>query len=117
MNSMRRVFVCLGFMVAVCIAGGQSQPQAAPQPGIPDLASLVKQQFGSTFTLPAKFPTPLITADFDGDGVEDAVIVADSSEPFPDSFSFKYKVIDPYNAYFGLGNPSISASFSTVDPL
>src|SRR5215468_4079082 len=118
MYSIRRVFVCLGFIAAVCIAGGQSQaPQAAPQPGIPDLASLVKQQFGSTFTLPAKFPTPLITADFDGDGVEDAVIVASSAEPFPDSFSFKYKVIDPYNAYFGMGNPSISASFSTADPL
>jgi len=104
-------------MVAVCIAGGQSQPPAAPQAGTPDLASLVKQQFGSTFTLPGKFPTPLITADFDGDGVEDAVIVANSSEPFPDSYAFKYKVIDPYNAYFGMGNPKISSSFSTADPL
>ena len=118
MDFMRRVLVCLGFTVAVCIAGGQSQaPQAAPQAGIPDLASLVKQQFGSTFTLPGKFPTPLITADFDGDGVEDAVIVANSSEPFPDSYAFKYKVIDPYSAYFGLGNPKISSSFSTADPL
>jgi len=110
--------VCLSFTVAVYIASGQSQaPQASPQASTPDLTALVKQQFGSTFKLPGKFPTPLITADFDGDGVEDAVIVADSTEPFPDSYAFKYKVIDPYSAYFGMGNPAMSSSFSTNDPL
>ena len=134
MNFMSRVFLCLGFALAACVAGGQSSPppQPAQKPGLPataaagsaasaqpvaaDLSAIVKQQFGSTFTLPAKFPTPLITADFDGDGVEDAVIVATSSEPFPDSFAFKYKVIDPYDAYFGMGNPNLTASFSTADP-
>jgi hypothetical protein len=124
MNSLSRVLLCTIFAVAACIALSQSQPTgapaAAPPPPTPspstDLAAIVKQQFGSTFTLPAKFPTPLITADLDGDGIEDAVIVASSSEPFPDSYQFKYKVSDPYSAYFGMGNPSISASFSTSDP-
>lgn len=122
MRTISKGMVCLCLVVAVCIAGGQQPKPAAPsQPGaaaLPptDLAAVVKQQFGATFTLPAKFPTPLITADFDGDGVEDAVIVADSTEPFPDSFSFKYKVIDPYNAYFGMGSPSITASFGSGDP-
>src|SRR5215471_1542338 len=140
MHFFRRVLLCLCFALAACIAGGQASPQpgtppanqaqktplagsptaalpASPASAPADLATVVKQQFGPTFTLPAKFPTPLITADFDGDGVEDAVIVANSAEPFPDSFSFKYKVIDPYSAYFGMGNPSITASFSTADPL
>src|SRR5215469_3485210 len=117
MNSLSRVALCFCFAVATCIAGGQSQSAPTPPPAAtPDLAALVKQQFGSTFTVPAKFPTPVITADFDGDGVEDAAIVASSSEPFPDSYSFKYTVIDPYNAYFGMGNPSISSKFSTADP-
>jgi|SRR5215472_7486304 len=118
MHSMSRVLWCLGFAVAACIAAGQTQPAATPPQATPaELTSLIKQQFGPTFTLPAKFPTLVITADFDGDGVEDAAIVASSTEPFPDSYAFKYKVIDPYNAYFGMGNPSISSSFSTVDPL
>lgn len=117
MNGMNRVALCLCFAFAACIAGGQSQPaQTPPPPATPDVAALVKQQFGATFTVPAKFPTVVITADFDGDGVEDAAIVATSSEPFPDSYSFKYTVVDPYNAYFGMGNPAVSSKFSTSDP-
>ena len=109
----------LGLAVAASISAGQGQqPAPASQPPAPqvDLAALVKQQFGATFTLPAKFPTPFITADFDGDGVEDVAIVASSAEPFPDSVAFKYKVADPYSAYFGMGNPALSAQFSTADP-
>ena len=99
------------------MASGQSQPKSsAAQPAPPDLEALVKQQFGPTFSLPEKFATPLITADFDGDGVEDAVIVVNSSEPFPDSVALKYRVIDPYNAYFGMGDPRLSASFKVNDP-
>ncbi len=106
--------------LAACLAAAQSTPppsaeqnaQAVPA----DLAAVVKQQFGATFALKTKFPTPLIVADFDGDGVEDAAIVATSSEPFPDSYAFKYKVIDPYNAFFGFGNPAVTASFGTEDP-
>ncbi len=113
MNLAVRVLVFL----AVCLAAAQSPPPPnPPQTAAVDLAAVVKQQFGASFVPQAKFPTPLITADFDGDGVEDAAIVATSSEPFPDSFAFKYKVVDPYNAYFGLGNPNITAAFGTVDP-
>ncbi len=117
MVSIRSLYPYAIFALVVCIAAGQSQPApATPQAPQPDLAALVKQQFGPTFSFPAKFPTPLITADFDGDGVEDAVIVAASSEPFPDSVAFKYKVTDPYDAYFGMGNPALNATFNTNDP-
>ena len=107
--------------LAACVAAAQSpqasQPAAASAPNDDSgqLAAIVKQQFGATFTLPAKFPTPLITADFDGDGVEDVAIVANSKEPLPDSYAFKYEVADPYHAYFGFGNPRITSSLG-ADP-
>ncbi|HEY6309140.1 MAG TPA: hypothetical protein VI488_22075 [Candidatus Angelobacter sp.] len=104
------------FLAACLVAAQSPAPPSAEQTAQTDLAAVVKQQFGGSFALKAKFPTPVIVADFDGDGVEDAAIVATSAEPFPDSFDFKYKVIDPYNAYFGFGNPNLTAAFGTVDP-
>lgn len=111
--------------LAACISGAQSpqasQPAATatatPASSIDttQLAALVKQQFGDTFTLPEKFPTTTIVADFDGDGVQDIAIVADSKEPIPDSFAFKYQVTDPYHAYFGFDNPQLMSSFN-ADP-
>ena len=110
-------------LLAACVAAAQS-PQTS-QPAAPaasaattdltQLATIVKQQFGETFTIPAKFPTPIISADFDGDGVQDAAIVADSKDPLPDSYAFKYDVSDPYHAYFGFGNPKLSSAFN-ADP-
>lgn len=107
---------------AACLGAAGSQPQS-PAPGnsdnvtkIESVAPLVKQQFGPTFTVTKSMQTALIVADFDGDGVEDAVIVADSKEPFPDSYAFKYEVSDPYYAYFGMGNPQQTAGFGRTDP-
>src|SRR5436309_11055950 len=110
-------------LLAACVAAAQS-PQTSPSPAMAtpstgvdttQLAAIVKQQFGDTFTIPPKFSSPFITADFDSDGVEDVAIVADSKDPLPDSFAFKYDVADPYHAYFGFGNPKITSTFS-ADP-
>lgn len=110
-------------LLAACVAAAQS-PQTSPPTAagasahgsdVTQLAAIVKQQFGDTFTIPAKVSTPVITADFDGDGVEDIAIVANSKDPLPDSYAFKYEVADPYHAYFGFGNPKLTSTFS-VDP-
>ena len=110
-------------LLAACVAAAQSpqtsQPAtptaSAPGADLTQLGTIVKQQFGDTFTIPAKFSPSFITADFDGDGVEDVAIVADSKDTLPDSFAFKYEVADPYHAYFGFGNPKITSTFS-ADP-
>lgn len=116
MNLLNRVFWgCALVLAAGWVAAGQPQSEKPAFP--PDqIAALVKQQFGATFTLPAKFSTPFLTADFDGDGIDDAVIVADSKEPFPDSVAFKYEVSDPYDAFFGMSDPRVGAAFATGEP-
>lgn len=101
-------------LLVVCVAGAQSPPAvvAKPEP----ISPLVKQQFGPTFTVTSTLPHSVLMADFDGDGVEDIAIVADSKDPLPDSYEFKYDVADPYNSYFGFGNPRLTASFGANDP-
>jgi hypothetical protein len=115
-------FLVKSLLLAACVATAQSPQTSAPAAptgasatgaDLTQLAATVKQQFGDTFTIPAKFPTPVITADFDGDGVEDVAIVASSKDPMPDSYAFKYEVADPYHAYFGFGNPKVTSTFGT----
>jgi hypothetical protein len=100
--------VCLAALAAAQSASGPAEPK--------QLATMVQQQFGPTFAPIEKFPTPLITADFDGDGVEDVAIVADSKDPLPDSYQYKYQVADPYNAFFGFGDPRQTAGMGKLDP-
>lgn len=108
-------------LVAASLAASAQSPQTTGQTGATSaadtaqLAALVKAQFGDTFTLPPKFSNPVVAADFDGDGVQDLAIVANSKDPLPDSYSFKYDVADPYHAYFGFGNPRMTSSFG-ADP-
>jgi hypothetical protein len=115
-------------MLAACMVAAQSAPNpgpaASPSPAgtndakiVPaSVEPLIKQQFGPTFTATTKMPRVILTADFDGDGVEDVVIAADSEDPMPDSFQYKYQVSDPYNAFFGFGDPQHTSSMAHFDP-
>lgn len=76
--------------------------------------AFVQKNFGSSCTL-MPGPPPL-TADLDGDGIEDVVIVARCKNPLVDQTDDNYKVIDPYNTYFGYGDPKISTQFASEDP-
>lgn len=100
-------------VLVVSLAVSQTSP-ANPNPQF--MAQLVQQQFGPAFTLPEKFPTPMVTGDFDADGVEDLVLVANGTDPLPDSYQYKYQIADPYNAFFGFGNPRQTASMGHLDP-
>src|SRR6266700_2605737 len=128
------------FLLAASLVAAQSQPASSPaKPEVPiqpekqsqpekqiqpdatakpeSIANIVKQQFGSTFSVVTKLTTSFIVADFDSDGVEDVAIVADSKDPLPDSYDFKYEVSDPYNSYFGYGNPRVTAAFNSSERL
>ncbi len=118
--------------VALVLCAGLAAAQQVPPPqAAPDLAQLaayVKQQFGPGFKVtPVRSvsvrrpeanipPVVLLTADLDRDGAEDAVIVAQAANPLVDQQSYGYKVIDPYDAYFGFGDPKVTRQFGTGDP-
>lgn len=84
--------------------------QNAPNP-----TEFVSLQFGTEFIYLDKFP--VLTGDLDGDGTEDAVFVVTSkSNPLLSEEQFHYKVIDPYDEYFGFGDPRVTTGFNAHDP-
>ena len=98
-----------------------------------ELMTIVKKQFGPGLEVAekqsqatARYLHPdtkkeaawkyFFTGDLDGDGVEDAVIVAHFKNPLAGQVEFNYKVIDPYYAFNGYGNPKVTVEFGTEDP-
>ena len=112
-----------------------AQTHAPSAPKAPaDLVDLVKKQFGPDFTIVTESPTariigstgmgdepkdwsPLLTGDFNGDGVEDAIIIARNKNANIGADAYRYKVIDAYNGHFGFGDPQVTADFNAEDPL
>jgi hypothetical protein len=108
---MRRILLALAFgLVAVC--GAVAQAPAAAQKKIDN--DFVQQQFGMEFTLLPEVGAAF--GDLDGDGIEDIAIAARCKNPMVDQAEHNYTVIDPYNAFFGYGNPAITTTFSAGDP-
>jgi len=101
-------------------------------PAIPaDLEMIVKKQFGPSFKVArqrsnttrylhqpehAQEWSPLLVGDLDGDGIEDAVIVAHVKNVFSGQIPFSYSVIDPYFAAFGYGNPKATVGMAEERP-
>jgi hypothetical protein len=93
------------FAIAIpCSAFSQTAETDSPTP-----AQLVATEFGAGFTVVAS--QPVLTGDFDGDGTEDIVIVATGKNPMAEAAGHDYKVIDPYNSYFGFGDPKVTTGF------
>lgn len=74
----------------------------------------VHDHFGKEFTLIPEFPA--MVADLNGDGIEDLVLAARAKSPMLDEGGFNYKVIDPYHAFFGFGDPKVTSAFAAEDP-
>jgi hypothetical protein len=105
-------------IVVPCFAFGQAASSDATAPDAASIAALVAKEFGAGFkVVPGQ---PVLTGDFDGDGTEDIVIVTTGKNPLPDSAGYDYKVMDPYNSYFGFGDPKVTTGFvnlTTNDPM
>jgi hypothetical protein len=106
------LLVVLGTVLSLAV---QAQQSTAPPTATPAVDNVfVQKQFGATCTLVAG-PPPLM-ADLNGDGIEDVVLVARCSNPLLDQTENNYKVVDPYNAFFGYGDPKITTQFASEDP-
>lgn len=127
------LFIALFFVTWGWILWKAPKGQAEDHPQPPaDLAEVVKKQFGSCFEVATERSAAkvnylhpkaeksswvdFLAADLDGDGVEDAVIVARCKTPLVDQVTHNYKVIDPYYTNFGYGDPKITVQFNATDP-
>ncbi len=106
------LLVVLGTVLPLALQAQQSATHPKAASAVDN--DFVHKQFGATCTLVAG-PPPL-TADLDGDGIEDVVIVARCSNPLMDQTENNYKVVDPYNSFFGYGDPKITTQFASEDP-
>lgn len=99
-------------VAAFCFPVLLAAQQPAIAPALDD--EFVHKQFSDTCTLSPKWPP--MTADLNGDGIEDIVIVARCKNPLMDEGENNYKVIDPMDSYYGYGNPKVTTGFAPDDP-
>jgi hypothetical protein len=108
-------FVLLLIAFYLCLSGAlYAQPAIARPPAGPAVDNdFVQKQFGSTCSLIGMEP---FKADLDSDGIEDIVIPARCTNPMMDQVEDDFVVVDPYNSFFGYGNPKVTTQFASEDP-
>ena len=109
-NSPGTLLLTLTLLLGTPLAAQKKPAVAAEAPAAPTIdAAYVQREFGPSFTLDAKVK-PMVGELF-GDGIEDLVLVASSPSPLISQSTHNYKVEDPYDRYFGNGDPKITAQF------
>lgn len=111
---MIRASVFIALCLAVTAAISQSSPATRETASLPPLSTTDAQkyiaaQFGRAYTLLSQFP--ILVADFDGDNAEDIALVATAKDAMLDQAEYHYAVIDPYNSFFGFGDPRVTSRF------
>lgn len=86
---------------------------ASEAPSGNDMQAIITAQFGPEFVLAQSFP--VLTGDFNGDGVEDIALVVTPNGALQTDTE-RFRVIDPSSDYFGLGDPKITAQFASKYP-
>lgn len=106
------------FAILLCFTASLTAQQAPAVPGAATSPAIdndfVHKQFSDTCTLTPQWPP--MTADLNGDGVEDVVIVARCKNPLIDQGENNYKVVDPLDSFYGYGDPKITTGFAPDDP-
>ena len=108
MSFPRFVFPLLAAAIGL---GATVQAQRTAEPIVDN--DFVEQAFGSNCHLVGM---PSLRGDLDGDGVEDLVIPAHCTSPLMDQAQNNYVVVDPYDSFFGYGNPKVTTAFVADDP-
>ena len=103
--------IALALLACGLCLGATAQAQKTFEPTVDN--KFVEQQFGSNCKL---IGMPSVRGDLDGDGIEDIVIPAHCTSPLMDQAENNYIVLDPYDSFFGYGNPKITTQFSSDDP-
>jgi hypothetical protein len=101
-------------MVVFCLlcSFAVAQTSKPVAPAVND--DFVHQQFGNTCSLVPGFAP--MTADLNGDGIEDVVLVARCKNPLIDQDEKNFRVIDPMDSFYGYGNTKITTAFGQDDP-
>jgi hypothetical protein len=107
---MRKIPLLLTFCVVSLIPAFAQEPPSARKID----SEFVRQQFGDQFTMLTDVPA--VFGDLDGDGVEDVAIAARCKNPLLDQAEHNYTVLDPYNEFFGYGDPRMTTTFSEAVP-
>jgi len=110
---MHRIAVVFAFLGALLsTAPGRLLAQSPAPPASAEIAERVRmtveREFGSRFKVVAKFQ-PMF-GDFDGDGKEDLAVVVTGS-PALEQAAHNFKLIDPYDSFYGYGNTRITMAF------
>lgn len=107
----------MSLLLGVGTLAGQAAPAVAPMPAptpvvdSAEIKEVVEREFGQGFTIDTS--SAVIYGDFDGDGVPDLALVAEGKNPLTSAVEFDFKVIDPYNAFYGYGDPKVTMTFGT----
>jgi hypothetical protein len=98
------------FLLIASAAIAQSTPPASAKID----NDFVHQQFGDSCNVETQWQP--LTADLNGDGVEDLVFVARCKNPLIDQDEKNYRVIDPMDSFYGYGNTKITTGMGQEDP-
>jgi hypothetical protein len=114
MGKILRVLISTTVIFVTAAAAAQQPPNPAVQPiSAADAQQLCAREFGEQFKLDPKFKP--LTVDLDGDGTDDLLLVATAKNPLGGELDYHYRAIDPYDTYFGFGDPKVTVQFSATN--